>query len=153
AAEGVPDVTSLTFDAGNWDVAQAVTVTGQDDHIVHGDQAYSVSERTCVAEGNYANQTASDSMTKQERDVAELAVRPTAGLVTDEAGGTAQFSVALTSIPAAPVTVAVQTSNAAEGVPDVTSLTFDAGNWSTPQTVTVTGQDDHIVHGDQAYSI
>ena len=33
------------------------------------------------------------------------------------------------------------------------SLTFTAGNWSTPQTVTVTGVDDWMVDGNVAYTI
>ena len=33
------------------------------------------------------------------------------------------------------------------------SLTFTAGNWSTPQTVTVTGVDDAMDDGDVAYTI
>ena len=61
--------------------------------------------------------------------------------------------MALSSQPLAPVTVSLASSNAAEGTPSATSLTFDATNWNVAQTVTVTGQDDHIVHGDQGYAI
>src|SRR5439155_1346515 len=93
------------------------------------------------------------SLTNQERDVAALSVSPTSGLVTDEAGGTAQFTVALTSQPSAPVVVAVQTSDPGQGTADVAALTFDAATWNGAQTVTVTGHDDHQVHGDQTYTI
>ncbi|MHC4496544.1 MAG: hypothetical protein ACYSYM_12065, partial [Planctomycetota bacterium] len=33
------------------------------------------------------------------------------------------------------------------------SLTFTAGDWSTAQTVTVTGVDDSVVDGDIGYTI
>jgi hypothetical protein len=151
--QGAPDASSLTFDAGNWSVPQTVTVTGQDDHVVNGDQAYAITLATSSTDANYAGQSVSVSLTNQERDVASLSVTPTSGLVTNEAGGAAQFTVALTSAPVAPVVVGVSSSDPAQGVPNVSSLTFDASNWNTPQTVTVTGQDDHVVNGDQGYAI
>ena len=40
--EGVPDVAMLVFTAGNWNVAQTVTVTGVDDAIADGDQVYTI---------------------------------------------------------------------------------------------------------------
>src|SRR6202035_3579943 len=93
ASEGTPSVSSLTFDASTWNTAQVVTVTGQDDHIVHGDQAYTISLSSSSSDPTYASQAASVSLTNQERDVAGLRVAPATGLVTDESGGTAQFRV------------------------------------------------------------
>jgi hypothetical protein len=80
------------------------------------------------------------------------------GLFTTEAGGTAQFSVVLSAAPtparkALTVTVPIQSSNAHEGKPSVSSLTFTSANWNVPQTVTVTGIDDFAVDGNRAYKI
>ena len=44
-SEGTPSTSSLTFTATNWDVAQAVTVTGVDDDVVDGDVAYTIRHR------------------------------------------------------------------------------------------------------------
>jgi hypothetical protein len=80
-------------------------------------------------------------------------VTPTSGLVTSEAGGTATFTVVLNTQPTANVTIGLSSSDASEGTVAPTSLTFTAANWNTPQTVTVTGQNDDIDDGDIAYTI
>lgn len=73
---------------------------------------------------------------------------------TTEAGGTGTFTVVLDTLPTGDVVVNTSSNDSSEGV--VTSgqvLTFNTGNWNTPQVVTVTGQDDAIDDGDIAYSI
>ena len=62
---------------------------------------------------------------------------------TTEAGHTTTFTVVLDSQPTADVTVAIATSDATEATVSTGSLTFTAANWNTPQTVTVTGEDDN----------
>jgi hypothetical protein len=61
-------------------------------------------------------------------------------LFTTTAGGAARFSVQLTQAPTANVTVSVTSSDTAEGLPDVSALTFTPSNWNVPQWVTVEGQ-------------
>jgi hypothetical protein len=61
--------------------------------------------------------------------------------------------VVLGSEPAAEVVVGVNSSRPGEGRVDPASLTFTQGNWSVPQTVVVTGVNDCIPDGDQAYRI
>jgi hypothetical protein len=151
--QGTPSSSTLTFTPSNWSQPQTVTVTGQDDHIVNGDQTYTVNLAASSTDPNYNGAQAAVGLTNLERDVAGLTVTPSSGLVTTEAGGSARFTVALTSEPVAPVILNVATSDAVQGTPDVANLTFDATDWSTPQTVTVTGHDDHIVNGDQTYTI
>ncbi len=51
------------------------------------------------------------------------------------------------------VTVAVSSSNTAEGTVSPSSLTFTEDNWNTAQTVTVTGVDDSNSDGHQDYQI
>ena len=84
---------------------------------------------------------------------AGISVSPTSGLVTTEAGGTDSFDVVLDSQPSADVTIALSSSNAAEGGLSAASLTFTQGNWGTSQTVTVTGVDDDIDDGDVSYTV
>jgi subtilisin-like proprotein convertase family protein/subtilisin family serine protease len=82
-----------------------------------------------------------------------ILVTPTAGLVTTEAGGTATFTVVLSSAPSADVVVGLSSSDTTEGTVSPMGLTFTPSNWSTPQTVTVTGVDDAVDDGDVGYSI
>ena len=58
--------------------------------------------------------------------------RPTSGLTTTEAGGTATFTVRLTSQPTADVTVGLSSSDPGEGTVSSASLTFTPGNWTRP---------------------
>ena len=92
------------------------------------------------------------SVTNTDNDTAGITVTPTAGLTTTESGGTATFTIALTSQPTANVTVGLTSSNTAEGTVSPSSVTFTNANWNTPQTVTVTGVDDHV-DGNAAYTI
>jgi Ca2+-binding RTX toxin-like protein len=94
-----------------------------------------------------------DGDTVTVNPVPGITVNPTSGLVTTEAGGTATFTVALTSQPTADVTISISSSNTAEGTASPTSLTFTSANFSTPQTVTVIGVDDFVADGNVAYNI
>jgi hypothetical protein len=85
--------------------------------------------------------------------VPAVAVTPNTGLLTSESGATATFKVTLTTPPVANVTIPVSSSNALEGTPSTSTLTFTPGNWNVPQTVTVTGVDDVISDGDVAYTV
>ncbi|MFN9622281.1 MAG: choice-of-anchor L domain-containing protein, partial [Cyanobacteriota bacterium] len=82
---------------------------------------------------------------------------PTSGLVTDENGGTATFSVELSIQPTADVSISLQLSDPTEGTLSTSSLLFTSTNWNTPQIITVTGIDDPestgLLDGDQPYLI
>ena len=93
------------------------------------------------------------SVTNQDNDVAGITVSPTIGLTTTEAGGTATFTVVLTSQPTANVTIGLSSSDTTEGTVSPASLTFTSVNWNTPQTVTVTGVDDPVADGNIAYTV
>ncbi len=73
--------------------------------------------------------------------------------VTAEDGTTDTFTVVLDSPPAGDVTISLVSSDTGEGTVSPSSLTFTSANWSTLQTVTVTGVDDAVDDGNQIYSI
>ena len=85
-------------------------------------------------------------------DTAGIVVSAATGLTTTEAGQAATFTVVLATEPTAAVTIAVSSNDTSEGTVSAASLTFDASNWDTPHTVTVTGVDDFVDDGDIAYS-
>jgi len=84
-------------------------------------------------------------------------VIPSGGLQTTENGmGTATFTVALKSRPTATVTIAVSSNNTDEGkVTSPATLTFTSSgnNWSSPQMVVITGQQDQVADGPQLYQV
>ncbi|MFQ5470054.1 MAG: Calx-beta domain-containing protein [Gammaproteobacteria bacterium] len=75
---------------------------------------------------------------------------------TTEAGGTAVFNIALEKEPTVDVTINFANSDSTEGVLSTPSMLFTggpSGNWNTPQTLTVTGQNDFFDDGDVNYSV
>ncbi|MBD1939040.1 putative Ig domain-containing protein [Microcoleus sp. FACHB-68] len=86
-------------------------------------------------------------------DTAGFSITPVGvTLNTNEAGGTATFTLQLDTQPTSDVTIALNSSNTAEGTV-TSSVTFNSTNWNTPQTVTITGQDDLNADGEVAYQI
>jgi trimeric autotransporter adhesin len=82
-----------------------------------------------------------------------ITVTPLTTLFTSEAGATSQFSVVLNSAPTADVTMALTSSNSAEGRLSTNLLTFTPLNWNIAQVVTVTGVNDFFVDGTKTYTI
>lgn len=83
----------------------------------------------------------------------DVAVVPSAGLLTNESGIAVTFQVTLTAPPKANVTIPISSSDTTEGTVSVSSLVFTPTNWKVPQTITVTGVNDTIFDGDVAYSV
>src|SRR5438093_464693 len=88
-----------------------------------------------------------------DNDTPGITVAPTSGLATTEGGGTATFTVVLTTQPKANVSLGLSSSDLTAGTVAPASLTFTSGNWNTAQTVTITGVNDFGVDGNVAYAI
>ncbi len=139
---------SVVIAAG--ETAATVTLQPLDDARVEGDETVVVSlldNGTYLLGGSAATATISDD------DVASVFINLAGGLITTEAGGTAGFSVVLTSQPSADVSFSLSSSRVSEGTVSHSSLTFTPANWSVAQVVTVTGQDDLIADGKVNYSV
>jgi hypothetical protein len=65
-----------------------------------------------------------------------------------EGGATDSYDVVLSSAPVSDVTIGISTD--AQVSADKASLTFTSGNWSTPQTVTLTAVNDAAVEGNHS---
>ena len=102
---------SLTFTSANWNTPQTVTVTGVNDALDDGDIAYTiVTAAATSADALYNGINAADvAVTNTDNDAAGITVTPTSGLTTTEAGGTATFTVVLTTQPTADVTIGLST--------------------------------------------
>jgi hypothetical protein len=62
-------------------------------------------------------------------------------------------TVVLTSEPRQPVTVAITSSNIAEGVPSVEQVVFNSSNWNVVRIFEVSGVDDKVHDYNQSYTI
>jgi len=153
--EGTVFPTGLTFTTANWSTPQTVTVTGVDDWVDDGDIAYTIVTAAAVSsDPNYNGLNPPNvSATNLDNDVAGFTVTCPSGMITTESGGTATCTIKLNTQPAANVIVPVSSSDTTEGTVSPGNLTFTASNWSTTQTVTVTGVDDSLVDGDITYTM
>ncbi len=154
-SEGTVSTPSLVFTPANWDQPQTVTVTGVDDSIDDGSQAYSaILDPATSTDTRFTGINPSDvALTNVDNDTRGVMVTPVSGLETSETGTSATFTMVLTSEPTADVTIAVATGDATEGTVAQTSLTFTPINWNAPRTIVVTGVNDVEADGDRTYSV
>jgi len=134
-SEGTVSPRTVIFDLDNFSSPLAVTVRGNDDRVVDGEQPYVVRVGTDLL-GSFEV-----ALTNGDNDEIGVRVAPISGLVTSEAGGEAMFTVELLSQPASDVTISVASSDLTEGKVDRSQLTFTKASFG-PQTVTVTGVQD-----------
>lgn len=155
AGQGSVAPASLTFTTTDWFVPQSVSVTSIDDFAADGDVMNEVVTDASTSSDASYNGIDPDNVlvTHIDNDMPNVVVTPVAGLVTTEGAGFDTFSVSLTSLPLADVTITVMTSDVTEGSADVSSLTFTSSDWSVPQIVTVTGANDAVDDGNVAYTI
>ncbi|MDX1679244.1 MAG: InlB B-repeat-containing protein [Akkermansiaceae bacterium] len=139
--------TSITILDGQT-TSPSFNIDAVDDALVDGTQTVTI---TASASG-HEDGTDTVDVTDDELAGPGFQVSAISGDTT-EAGGTATFTVVLNTQPTAEVTIGLSSSDTSEGLPSPASLTFTDANWDTPQSVTVTGQDDAVADGDVAYGI
>jgi hypothetical protein len=152
--EGTASPASLTFTPDNWRTAQTVTVTGVADHVPDGPRVYMIVTSPATSQdARYMGLDPDDvEVTNLDTDPG-VSFQGADDIVTTEAGTTATFTVTLNAAPTATVTFGLSSSDVSEGTVSPAQLSFTPANWNVPQTVTVTGVDDTIVDGTQAYTI
>jgi hypothetical protein len=137
----------------------SITINIIGDYVVENTETFNLALSVDPTKASLSSSTVTGTIT--DNDTAGFTITPatTPGLplTTTEATGashTATFNVVLTSQPTVNVTITSTSQDTTEG--QVTSggtLTFTSANWNTPQTVTVTGQDDLIADGNVAYTV
>jgi len=153
---------NITFTPDNYNTAQAILVTGLSDCAPDGDQVLKIIIAD-VTSNDSRYQLSANSLLYEEIDLTVrdditgkpelllLSNNPT--LQTTESGGDDKFLAALSCAPSAPVTVYLTSSNMAEGILDIQSVTLDSSNYSLGRLITVTGQSDCTNEADISYSI
>jgi hypothetical protein len=153
-SEGTVSPSSLRFTAADWNVKQAVTVTGINDDKSDGSQPFLVQLEPAVSgDPGYSGINAPDvSVTNVDDDSAGIVVSHSA-LRTGETGSTATFTIVLNSEPSSEVSIDLTSTAPDEGDVDRAVVVFTPQNWSTAQAVVVTGADDDLLDGAQTYTI
>ena len=136
------DKTSLTFTPSGWNAWQSVSVSAAEDDDLTDDLA-----TLSFTPSGSGFLTTSRQVRVPDNDAPALLVAPS--LTVDE-GGTAGYSVRLTTQPSATVTVAISGHSGTDLSLDKTSLTFTTTSWSDEQTVTVSAAQDDDAADDTA---
>ncbi|MBI5509441.1 MAG: DUF1554 domain-containing protein [Deltaproteobacteria bacterium] len=146
----------LVFGPADWDRPQRVTVTGVLDCLADGDHPFSI-----VIPAARSGDPAYDGLevpdvqgTNRGDREARIVVSPTTGLITNESGSRAFFSVVLACPTRGTAELSLASSDETEGRLEGSGiLTFNEATWSTAQTVTVLGQSDCAPDGDVVFAI
>ena len=142
------DNTSLTFTPENWDAAQEITVSAEeDDDAVNGAATI---EHAASGEGYDGVSVSSVTAMEEDNDTAGVTVTPTALTVVE--GSSATYTVVLDTQPSDDVTISLSFASGSDEdiTVDKTSLSFTPDNWSAVQEVTVSAAVDNDIDDDAA---
>ena len=132
---------SLRFTPTNWSTPRMVTVRAAQDNDSTQDRA---TVTHTVSGGDYGAVTAESVIVIVTDDDTPGITFSRQSLTVTEGGTSGSYTVRLTTMPTAEVTVEISSPSS----PDVTTsgfpLTFTPANWNSAQTVTVTAVDDKI---------
>ena len=153
---------SVTFTAVNFDQPRTINVTAIDDAVDNGDQPFTIATAPAISDDDgYDGLNPNDvSGLVTDDDVAGILVVGS-NLMVSESGATAGITFHLDSQPTEMVGVMVTSSDPTEALISLNAtdyfeqimVMFTPSTWDTPRTLTVQGQDDAIVDGDQAFTI
>ena len=135
--------TSLTITAGQTTGTAKLTLTPVDDDLAEVNTTVTVQGTTTSV-----LTVTSATVTITDDDTRGVAVSETALTVAE--GSTATYTLTLESEPTAPVTVTTSVDGDSDVTVTPTSVTFTSANWSTSQTMTVSGGDDTDAEDDSA---
>ena len=138
---------SLSFNAGNWDTPQTVTVSA-----AHDDDAVEDTASITHAVTGYGNVTDGGTVSVSVIDddpVVESGVHLSVSALAIDEGGSGTYTVVLESNPDGNVIVTPSSNNADVAV-SPEDLTFTANDWSDPQAVTVSAAHDDDAMDDTA---
>lgn len=128
---------TLTWPPGSSGVAQNIVIPIVDDRTRAGTLTASVALSNPV---NVAVPVATATLNILDHDTASVAVTQPDGVTqVEEGGGSASFTLVLSSRPSADVVVTLATGSLLAVAPSVVKFTSEGDDWSTPQTVAVTG--------------
>lgn len=134
----------LTFNANNYTSYQTVTVEAVNDLIAEGPQTTEVILQAASTDPSYNGLVGAVLVKISENDTSNVILATLDDSAT-EGGDTARYSVVLSTQPTDVVTITISADGQSSVNPTV--LTFDSSNWSTPQEVEVTANDDADVEG------
>ena len=149
------DKASLTFTSSNWNTRQTVTATAVQDSDSTGENVTITHAASTTAMGEYTNVQATITANLTDKDTPGFVFdADPSSPATDEAGplelqelqssttNSADYTVRLTALPTQDVTATITSSDTTAVTVGQSTLTFTTTSWNTPQTVTLSAQQD-----------
>lgn len=157
-SEGTVDLSSVVFNAVNWDDPVTVQVSPVNDDIDDDNVTYTVSlSAPITTDPKYAALGDSDvddiDVVNQDDDTAGFLISEAGSLDTTEAGATDNFKLKLASQPIDNVTVNITSTDPGEVSMVTEQVVFTPSNWSVNQSIIVAGVDDVIVDGTKTVTV
>ena len=154
----VATLSATTLRATLTTTADSVTVTlgAVNDDVDGNDRAYGLKVSVVDGPAVYAGLEMTVSGSVRDDDTSNLVLDPSSStLVTLTESETSQVMVKLATMPSAIVTVAISSSDSTNSdlIVSHTPLVFTAANWSTNQTVTLSGVEDSLVEITQTVTV
>ncbi len=158
---GAGTALTLIFGTADWYTPQVITVTAVDDAVAEGLHSGTITHAASSSDTTYDG----IGMTPSASVVAAVTDNDSAGVIINESGGgtavaedgaTDSYTAVLTSRPVLPVDLQITPDGQLDlgaGPGTGITLNFDAANWDTPQTITVTAVDDDVVENDHTGTI
>ncbi len=143
---------SVTLDATNWQQGKAVTVQAVDDEHIDGTQSCVIQTTATSSDAPYNGIAVVDPLvTVSDNDYADVLVG-SPNLIVSEPNNSTIMILKLTSIPEAPVTVALVSRDLTEcNVP--ASVTLDSTNWQNGVGASVFAVNDDVDDDDQTCNV
>ncbi len=131
---------SLDFTTSNWNMPQTVTVMAIEDADTNH-ESVQLTHAVRSSDATYAALTPpAVTVGVTDNDTPGVTVSPNVLAVNE--GETGEYRLSLSTLPTAPVTIAVSNPDASAVTLSATSLTFTTDNWNSVQMVTVSGVED-----------
>ena len=151
---------SVIIEPTNWNIPgnNQITITGQDDDIIDGTIAYSITTGNVTsADSNYNALTGAavsdPNLTNADNDTAGITVT-LVDTQTDENGDTARVRIELNSEPSHSVRIPLSSDDTTEGTVSG-SIIIEPSNWNVAANneITITGIDDDTIDGTVGYNL
>ncbi|HVP09621.1 MAG TPA: hypothetical protein VMV94_00345, partial [Phycisphaerae bacterium] len=144
--------TLLTFDGTSWNIPHTVTVTAADDAIAQGPHTGTVSHTAASVDSNYNGiPLASVTALIADNDTAGVTIAESGGSTdVSESGLSDAYTIVLNSQPTADVYVTITPDaqlSVGLGGGVARTFNFNAANWNSPRTITVSAIDDDTAQG------
>lgn len=137
------DKTSLTFNSGNWNVPQIVTVTGVNNFIIpNTNTTINLAVNNALSNNDFDGLWETVAVTVTNDDTPGFTVNPVT-LNINEGGPAGSFTIVLTAQPVGSVVFDLL-NTAPVHVTTVGQVTFTNANWNIPVTVNVTAVEDAL---------